>query len=64
MRPDIYIDEIKVTISIKFKNGIKEIIGYELKDNIYELTMEQLLKMCPVLRENTGEIWFDKLNNN
>ena len=62
MRPLINFDSIKVTLNIKKTNGDKFQNGYELAEKGFEnINMEDIFKLCPELKERTGELIHQKL---
>ena len=62
MRPLINFDSIKVTLNIKKTNGDKIQNGYELAEKGFDnINMEEVFKICPELKNHTGELIHEKL---
>lgn len=57
MRPLINFDTIRVTLNIKKNNGDKIQNGYELAENGFDnINMDEVFKLCPELKQHTGEL--------
>ena len=65
MRPYINFDSIKVTIKIRLRNGRKIESGYEFGEvGCAKLDMAEVFKMCPDLKNKTGQIIHNKILDN